>query len=85
MCGEHGKLVAIRQKENTHGRIGCICAGAREEKRFYHISTDEVYGSLGFDDCKFKEEDKEIIYIEYKCECPDNINDSCINENALGG
>ena len=30
---------------------------------------------------KFKEEKKEIIYIEYKCECPDNINDSCITEN----
>lgn len=30
---------------------------------------------------KFKEEEKEIIYIEYKCECPDNINDSCITEN----
>lgn len=30
---------------------------------------------------KFKEEEKEIIYIEYKCECPDNINDSCITES----
>lgn len=30
---------------------------------------------------KFKEEDKQIIYIEYKCECPDNINDSCINKD----
>ena len=30
---------------------------------------------------KFKEEEKQIIYIEYKCECPDNINDSCITEN----
>ena len=29
---------------------------------------------------KFKDEEKEIIYIEYKCECPDNINDSCITE-----
>ena len=36
-------------------------------------SNDEV--------SKFKEEEKEIIYIEYKCECPDNINDSCITEN----
>ena len=32
---------------------------------------------------KFKEEEKEIIYIEYKCECPDNINDSCITENDI--
>ena len=36
-------------------------------------SNDEV--------SKFKDEDKEIIYIEYKCECPDNINDSCITES----
>ena len=36
-------------------------------------SNDEV--------SKFKEEEKQIIYIEYKCECPDNINDSCITEN----
>jgi competence protein ComEA len=32
---------------------------------------------------KFKEEEKEIIYIEYKCECPDNINDSCIKEDDI--
>lgn len=29
---------------------------------------------------KFKEEENEIIYIEYKCDCPDNINDTCITE-----
>lgn len=29
---------------------------------------------------KFKEEEKEIIYIEYECVCPDNINDTCINK-----
>jgi hypothetical protein len=33
----HDKLVAIRQKENTHGRIGCICAGAREAERIYKL------------------------------------------------
>ncbi|MBQ2946839.1 MAG: helix-hairpin-helix domain-containing protein [Bacilli bacterium] len=30
---------------------------------------------------KFKEEEKEIIYIQYECVCPDNINDSCITKN----
>ena len=29
---------------------------------------------------KFKEEEKEIIYIEYECVCPDNINDTCITK-----
>lgn len=30
---------------------------------------------------KFKKVDKEIIYVEYKCTCPDNINDACIDSN----
>lgn len=30
---------------------------------------------------KFKETNKEIIYIEYTCICPDNKNDACIKEN----
>jgi len=38
-------------------------------------SNDEV--------SKFKEEDKQIIYIEYECVCPDNINDSCITESDV--
>lgn len=29
---------------------------------------------------KFKETDKEVIYIEYECVCPDNLNDTCITE-----
>ncbi len=32
---------------------------------------------------KFKEEDKKIIYIEYECKCPDNINDTCITKNDI--
>ena len=27
---------------------------------------------------KFKQTDKKVIYIEYECICPDNINDACI-------
>ena len=30
---------------------------------------------------RFKEEEKEIIYIEYECVCPDNINDTCISKD----
>ena len=30
---------------------------------------------------KFKETEKQIIYVEYECKCPDNINDACISNN----
>ena len=32
---------------------------------------------------KFKQTDKEVIYIEYECICPDNKNDACINEQDI--
>ena len=32
---------------------------------------------------KYKSTEKPTIYIEYKCECPDNINDACINSNDI--
>ena len=30
---------------------------------------------------KFIKEKENTIYIKYECDCPDNINDACINEN----
>ena len=32
---------------------------------------------------EFKQTEKEIIYIEYECVCPDNINDACISEKDV--
>lgn len=45
--------------------------------------ADEMIIIIYSDDevSKFKEDEKQIVYIEYKCECPDNINDSCITES----
>ena len=47
--------------------------------------VDEMIIIIYSDDeiSKFKEEEKQIIYIEYKCECPDNINDSCITKEDV--
>ena len=47
--------------------------------------VDEMIIILYSDDevNQFKEEDKQIIYIEYKCDCPDNINDACITKEDV--
>lgn len=47
--------------------------------------VDEMIIIIYSDDevSKFKKEDREIIYIEYKCDCPDNINDSCITKEDV--
>ena len=47
------------------------------------ILTDEMIIIIYSNDevKKFKETDKEIIYIEYECVCPDNKNDACITKD----
>ena len=47
------------------------------------ILTDEMIIIIYSNDEveKFKETDKEIIYIEYECVCPDNKNDACITKD----
>ena len=61
--------------------------GLKEEANTEYINlskkvTDEmviiIYSNNQVE--KFKEEEKEIIYIEYECVCPDNINDTCITQ-----
>jgi len=64
-------------------KAGGLKKGANTE--YINLSkklTDEMIIIIYSNDdvSKFKEEEKEIIYIEYKCECPDNLNDSCITE-----
>ena len=62
-------------KENANTDYINLSKKLTDEMIIIIYSEDEV--------SKFKEEEKEIIYIEYKCECPDNINDSCITENDV--
>ena len=62
-------------KENANTDYINLSKKLTDEMIIIIYSNDEV--------SKFKEEEKEIIYIEYKCECPDNINDSCITENDV--
>ena len=62
-------------KENANTDYINLSKKLTDEMIIIIYSEDEV--------SKFKEEEKEIIYIEYKCECPDNINDSCITGNDV--
>ena len=41
--------------EETRAYWSALGAGTREQFRFLHVSTDEVYGSLGMDDPAFSE------------------------------
>ena len=62
-------------KENANTEYINLSKKLTDEMIIIIYSNEEV--------SKFKEEEKQIIYIEYKCECPDNINDSCITENDV--
>jgi dTDP-glucose 4,6-dehydratase len=44
---ETNVLGTCRMLEEVRGWYGGLSAGSREEFRFLHVSTDEVYGSLG--------------------------------------
>jgi len=64
--------------------------GLKEEANTEYINlskkvTDEmliiIYSNNQVD--KFKQEEKEINYIEYECVCPDNINDTCITKDDI--
>jgi dTDP-glucose 4,6-dehydratase len=44
--------------ESVRAYWGALDAGSKENFRFLHVSTDEVYGSLGKDDPAFTEENK---------------------------
>lgn len=62
-------------KENANTEYINLSKKITDEMIIIIYSNDEV--------SKFKEEEKQIIYIEYKCECPDNINDSCITKDDV--
>ena len=62
-------------KENANTDYINLSKKLVDEMIIIIYSNDEV--------SKFKEEEKQIIYIEYKCECPDNINDSCITKDDV--
>lgn len=62
-------------KENANTDYINLSKKLTDEMIIIIYSNDEV--------SKFKEEEKQIIYIEYKCECPDNINDSCITKDDI--
>lgn len=64
--------------------------GLKEEANTEYINlskklTDEmiiiIYSNNEVE--KFKEIEKEIIYIEYECICPDNKNEACITEEDI--
>ena len=67
-------------------KAGGLKKGANTDyKNLSKKLVDEMIIIIYSDDevSKFKKEDKEIIYIEYKCDCPDNINDSCITKEDV--
>ena len=62
-------------KENANTEYINLSKKITDEMIIIIYSNEEVK--------KFKEVEKEVIYIEYECVCPDNKNDACINSNDI--
>ena len=62
-------------KENSNTEYINLSKKITDEMIIIIYSNDEVR--------KFKEVEKEVIYIEYECVCPDNKNDACINSDDV--
>lgn len=62
-------------KENSNTEYINLSKKITDEMIIIIYSNDEVR--------KFKEVEKEVIYIQYECVCPDNKNDACINSDDV--
>lgn len=86
------KTPGVYEMDNNSRVIDVInkAGGLKEEANTEYINlskkiVDEmiiiIYSNNDVE--KFKETEKEIIYIEYECVCPDNKNDACINKEDI--
>lgn len=77
---ENSRIIDVINKaggliENANTEYINLSKKLTDEMIIIIYSNDEVN--------KFKKEDKEIIYIQYECICPDNINDACIADDDV--